>query len=186
MSKVTRLHLHVHIHLPLIDYSSRSVPPIITQLPWRVCCCQCTGLAPNQPLEEGMPQSVSRRVIHALLKSWALIDAKDMESYKSMHELISSSNNRAAYRALLSSVQTKLNDGKFALSKSSHTTSSRSLAYNHQDSRRAAKMCVPYLGIYLSDLLFTEDGNKDYVEHHLPSGPAKRLINFTKFRRFAC
>ena len=50
------------------------------------------------------------------LQSWALIEVKDMDLFKSMHELISSSNNRAAYRALLNSVQTKLNDGKFALS----------------------------------------------------------------------
>ena len=46
-------------------------------------------------------------------------------------------------------------------------------------------MCVPYLGIYLSDLLFTEDGNKDYVEHRVTGGSTKRFINFTKFRRFA-
>ncbi len=42
--------------------------------------------------------------------------------------------------------------------------------------------CVPYLGISLSDMLFTEDGNEDQVVVETPSGPHQH-VNFVKFRR---
>lgn len=39
--------------------------------------------------------------------------------------------------------------------------------------RDARPPAVPYLGVHLSDLIFTDDGNPDYIGDH-------KLINMTK------
>eukprot|EP01095_Lingulamoeba_sp_RSL-Kostka_P014126 TRINITY_DN605_c1_g1_i1.p1 TRINITY_DN605_c1_g1~~TRINITY_DN605_c1_g1_i1.p1 ORF type:complete len:108 (-),score=32.03 TRINITY_DN605_c1_g1_i1:78-401(-) len=38
--------------------------------------------------------------------------------------------------------------------------------------------CIPYIGIFLTDFVFVEDGNKDYVEE-------SNLVNVTKMRFIA-
>jgi len=45
--------------------------------------------------------------------------------------------------------------------------------------------CIPYLGLYLSDLTFIEDGNPNYliVEHN--NGLVPNVINFEKMRKLA-
>jgi RasGEF domain/RasGEF N-terminal motif/Domain found in Dishevelled, Egl-10, and Pleckstrin (DEP) len=47
----------------------------------------------------------------------------------------------------------------------------------------AALPCVPYLGIFLTDLVFLEDGNPSHVPS--PNYPSLRLVNFDKCRRVA-
>jgi len=42
---------------------------------------------------------------------------------------------------------------------------------------------APFLGVYLTDLTFIEDGNGDFVPD--PNNPDKRLINFDKRRKIS-
>jgi hypothetical protein len=42
--------------------------------------------------------------------------------------------------------------------------------------------CVPYLGLYLADLTFIEDGNPSYLAGNEEDAPAERLINWEKRR----
>ena len=45
--------------------------------------------------------------------------------------------------------------------------------------RRCQPPCVPFLGVFLTDLTMIEDGNPDMITHAVP------LINFVKRRKVA-
>jgi len=45
--------------------------------------------------------------------------------------------------------------------------------------------CLPYLGVFLSDLTFIEDGNRDRIAVPTPDGGEAELINFVKRRKVA-
>ena len=51
------------------------------------------------------------------------------------------------------------------------------------ESRTALYNCIPYVGITLSEILFTEEGNPDTIEVDTAAGKQKH-VNFLKFRRF--
>eukprot|EP01103_Thecamoeba_quadrilineata_P004421 TRINITY_DN1414_c0_g1_i1.p1 TRINITY_DN1414_c0_g1~~TRINITY_DN1414_c0_g1_i1.p1 ORF type:complete len:890 (+),score=209.18 TRINITY_DN1414_c0_g1_i1:382-2670(+) len=57
-------------------------------------------------------------------------------------------------------------------------SSHKSFKNLREASRKAQRPCVHYIGLYLSDLVFLEDGNPDLIE---PEG----YINFEKFRMLA-
>jgi hypothetical protein len=82
-----------------------------------------------------------------LKESWESIPEKYMEILKSLDELMSSKINFKTYRSELASIT------------ESHKTDDPPI--------------LPYLGIYLRDLTFMDDGNPDYIEG---------LLNFDKIR----
>jgi len=53
---------------------------------------------------------------------------------------------------------------------------------NHKNLReyffKVQAPCIPYIGMYLTDLTFVEEGNTDFITEH-------KLINFDKRRRYA-
>lgn len=109
--------------------------------------------------------ALSSLAISRLKNTWALIQHKDNEKLKVLNAYISGDNNRAAYRSLLTNVPVRYLDGQYSLR-----------------SRTSVYCCVPYLGIFLSDMLFTEEGNDDVVHVLTPDG-SRDHINFIKYRR---
>ncbi len=51
-------------------------------------------------------------------------------------------------------------------------------------SRCGKTMCIPYIGVILSDITFTEDGNKSTVPNPVKATNPNH-INFLKYRRYA-
>ena len=95
-------------------------------------------------------------------------------------EILAGIDNSAIYRLkrtwpLVSDKRNKLYDRLKAQASSSQ-------AYKAQrEALHACKPpCVPYLGMYLTDITFIEDGNKEFVEHE-----GHKLVNFRKCRLLA-
>jgi hypothetical protein len=105
---------------------------------------------------------------------------EELNNFNGIMEVLAGIDNSAIYRlkrtwALVGQKYHKLYDRLKAQMSSSG-------AYKAQrDALHQCKPpCVPYLGMYLTDLTFIEDGNKDDVEHQ-----GNRLINFRKRRLLA-
>jgi hypothetical protein len=105
---------------------------------------------------------------------------EELNNFNGIMEVLAGIDNSAIYRlkrtwALVGQKYHKLYDRLKAQMSSSG-------AYKAQrDALHQCKPpCVPYLGMYLTDLTFIEDGNKDEVEHQ-----GNRLINFRKRRLLA-
>jgi hypothetical protein len=67
-----------------------------------------------------------------------------------------------------------------------HLEAAMSADLNYKSPRellsKCSPPCVPYLGIFLSDLTFVEEGNPDTLE---VAGNAEPLVNFVKRRKVA-
>ncbi|KAI7863064.1 ras guanine nucleotide exchange factor domain-containing protein [Spinellus fusiger] len=59
--------------------------------------------------------------------------------------------------------------------------SQRNFTFYRKCLRNANAPCLPFLGIYLSDMVFIDQGNPDYRNSH--SAPYQQLINFDKYIR---
>jgi son of sevenless len=103
---------------------------------------------------------------------------RQINNYNGVNEVTSGLNNASIYRlkqtwALVPS-QTK---GKF-------DELDKLVQHPYTNLRKALQSsnppCVPYVGVYLTDLTFIEEGNKD-----LMSGPSGELINLNKRRKVA-
>uniref|UniRef100_A0A6B2KX29 Ras-GEF domain-containing protein n=1 Tax=Arcella intermedia TaxID=1963864 RepID=A0A6B2KX29_9EUKA len=112
------------------------------------------------------------RARERVIKFWikVALELRKINNFNGEMEIVSGLNRTPIYR---------LSDTKRLLQhyKNFHEEldSSRSFAKLRQAIREANPPCIPYMGMYLTDLNFIEEGNKDYI-------PKTQLINFFKIR----
>ena len=92
--------------------------------------------------------------VHRLKQTKQQLPAREQKQLEQMLALVSTDNNRKAYRQAL---------------------------------RQARPPCIPYLGVYLTDLTFLEEGNPDTVkiDSSADGGEPLVLINWPKHERYA-
>ncbi|KAI9328809.1 ras guanine nucleotide exchange factor domain-containing protein [Obelidium mucronatum] len=90
--------------------------------------------------------------VSRLAKTWKALPTKYVDVWNKLNKIVSSESSYRAYRQLMNQF--------------------------NQFSPGAA--VLPYLGVNLSDLTFTEDGNPSYNSDDPATG--ERIINFSKFR----
>lgn len=112
----------------------------------------------------GMVQIISslRHVaVRRLHQTWALVDVALRDHLDVLEHLVRPDNNRAEYRRKLKDVPTiPVPD----------SPSSTQPAY-----RQSEVVCLPYLGVTISDIIFCEDGNKDMVLSYRAKGRSAAL-----------
>lgn len=84
--------------------------------------------------------------VYRLRKSWAAVDPRLVAQYEELRTLMSPTQNSAAYRAHMRSINPP---------------------------------CIPYIGVVLTDLTFTDDGMTDFLDDQ------KTIINFHKRQKTA-
>jgi hypothetical protein len=113
--------------------------------------------------------------IMRLKRTWAAVNHISMNIYTCIEKLMRPQNNRVAYRSKLDQVPSAPYDADLAL-----------------HARHNLQPCLPYLGIFLSDFLFAEEGQRDYVNSAFARSinaeacsPEDNidLVNFSKLRR---
>ncbi|KAL6041549.1 Son of sevenless 1 [Balamuthia mandrillaris] len=105
-------------------------------------------------------------------------ECKQINNFNACMEIISGLTNSSIYR--LKTTWAALPTRTHELFESLHELMSRER--NYQNFRAHLHTvdppCIPYLGVYLTDLTFIEDGNQDLI-------PGSSLVNFVKRRKVA-
>ncbi|KAJ3238683.1 hypothetical protein HDU78_003363 [Chytriomyces hyalinus] len=94
--------------------------------------------------------------VSRLAKTWKALPAKYMDAWNKLNRIVSSESSYRTYRQLIAQIK----------------------------EQGASIPVLPYLGVNLSDLTFTEDGNPTYVTNDECSSPGEliKIINFSKFK----
>ncbi|KAI8829617.1 ras guanine nucleotide exchange factor domain-containing protein [Chytriomyces cf. hyalinus JEL632] len=93
--------------------------------------------------------------VSRLAKTWKAMPAKYMDAWNKLNRIVSSESSYRTYRQLIAQIK----------------------------EQGASIPVLPYLGVNLSDLTFTEDGNPTYVTNDECSpGELIKIINFSKFK----
>lgn len=105
-----------------------------------------------------------------------MISGVSQSLYGCLESILDPKNNRAVYRAKLEAVvKTPFQD------------------VSALGARKSSSPCLPYLGTFLSDIVFCEDGNNDEIDafqarnitEATPGYDDVTLVNFYKFRSLA-
>lgn len=114
-----------------------------------------------------------------------LIACREYNNFDVCAAICSGLNSTAVYRLQLSWKKTKKDKKLYAIFQEINDMVVRDSSFSKL--RKTLKSldppCIPYLGMYLKDLTFIEDGNPNYLTN--VEGNPENIINFEKMRKLA-